>query len=37
MSATDGLAPLEVDGRLDRLRARLDSAGPEGRSVDALW
>jgi Xaa-Pro aminopeptidase len=36
MSATDGLAPLEVDGRLDRLRARLDSAGPEGRSVDAL-
>jgi Xaa-Pro aminopeptidase len=36
MSATDGLVPLEVDGRLDRLRARLDSAGSEGRSVDAL-
>ncbi len=36
MSATQALAPLEVDGRLDRLRARLVSAGPEGRPVDAL-
>jgi Xaa-Pro aminopeptidase len=36
VSATDALAPLEVDGRLDRLRARLGSAGPEGRPVDAL-
>jgi Xaa-Pro aminopeptidase len=36
VSPTDALAPLEVDGRLDRLRARLGSAGPEGRPVDAL-
>jgi Xaa-Pro aminopeptidase len=36
VSATDALAPLEVDGRLDRLRARLGAAGPEGRPVDAL-
>jgi Xaa-Pro aminopeptidase len=33
---TDELPAMSVDRRLDRLRALLDSAGPEGRPVDAL-
>jgi Xaa-Pro aminopeptidase len=37
MSETEpSLAPLEVAGRLERLRARLASAGREGATVDAL-
>jgi len=36
MSPEPELAPLEVAGRLDRLRSRLADAGPDGRPVEGL-
>ena len=38
MSITDTLPPLEIAGRIDRLRARFDTAGPDdNKGVDALF
>ncbi len=36
MTVTGALAPLEVAGRLDRLRALFDTAGADGRPVEGL-